>query len=412
MHSKVYENSFYSDEFIKQFLDSHSSITIFSKEDFLELQKNSFYGVKFDTLILSNHVDYLVNLLSKEELLDYLVSSYSVLLHKKVLEYLVQHFELYDEVIDKFLDFYNAIPYILFFFPMLYQLIQKNTKYLKYFTLSTCHSYLCNDHFLVVEEPVFYWMINDKEKMKYFLDHIPKASRKELLVILRKLIGSSCFLEIYQQKKTEIYLKFLLEDNFDKFSFQEHFPILMILEDLFHREHMDLYDLKFLSSGGFCDVFLLKNYILKVGQSHTHYEIIHSSSLLYPMVRKQIDELDFYIEVENICETRGINFSDVYQIYKEEREKGNIWFDAKIQNVGRLLKDNGTYGFDVSPSSIGFIGENESFKKAGEVVILDLDLLFKESEIDWEAVQYTVHLGMYRRMEKRYQEEMKLERKI
>lgn len=48
----------------------------------------------------------------------------------------------------------------------------------------------------------------------------------------------------------------------------------------------------------------------------------------------------------------------LYQIYKELRDSGIVWIDAKWENVGKLLDDNVTKWrgqvIDVAPNSVGF----------------------------------------------------------
>lgn len=111
---------------------------------------------------------------------------------------------------------------------------------------------------------------------------------------------------------------------------------------------------------------------------------------------------------------------ELYEIYKELRDDGIIWTDAKAKNVGKLMKPNIKYspkigeiddngnitwgsqkyagkaaGFDSQP-------ENQEVLMAGEYVILDLDFVWEEGDksIIWPSG------GSYSfEFEKRYQEE-------
>ena len=87
-----------------------------------------------------------------------------------------------------------------------------------------------------------------------------------------------------------------------------------------------------------------------------------------------------------------INFSEeerdeekLYEIYKELRDSGIVWLDAKWSNVGKLLNENKTTWkgkeVEVAPNSVGF---SEAYKgdplKKGELVVIDLDFLFSEND--------------------------------
>ena len=111
---------------------------------------------------------------------------------------------------------------------------------------------------------------------------------------------------------------------------------------------------------------------------------------------------------------------EVYEIYKELRDDGFIWTDAKASNIGRLRRPNKRYsnyigeinedgeatwgnqeyagtgaGFEKQNDNKGILGE-------GEFVIIDLDYIWKE---DSEEIRWPVGGSFSREFEKRYQEE-------
>jgi len=83
---------------------------------------------------------------------------------------------------------------------------------------------------------------------------------------------------------------------------------------------------------------------------------------------------------------------------------------AIAKKLGILEKDNGSYSFPIEPWTIGFEGANTKMKKAGEYVIIDLDLLWKEDDPCWEEVNRTLNLPWFKEYEERYQRERKLKK--
>ena len=68
-------------------------------------------------------------------------------------------------------------------------------------------------------------------------------------------------------------------------------------------------------------------------------------------------------------------------MYKELRNSGIIWTDARGANAGRLINPNtktlnGEY-FDVSPNAVGFDKKSENTElQLGDIVILDTDYIY------------------------------------
>lgn len=111
---------------------------------------------------------------------------------------------------------------------------------------------------------------------------------------------------------------------------------------------------------------------------------------------------------------------EVYEIYKELRDDGFIWTDAKASNIGRLRRQNKRYSNyigeineqgEVSWGSQEYAGTGAGIEKqndkqdvlgAGEFVIIDLDYIWKE---DSDEIRWPIGGSFSREFERRYQEE-------
>ena len=100
----------------------------------------------------------------------------------------------------------------------------------------------------------------------------------------------------------------------------------------------------------------------------------------------------------------------LYALYKELRDDGIVWTDARFANVGKLLKENTPMlsgkNMEVAPNSVGFdrkLSKEENFLKIGDWVIIDTDFLYKKEEKNkgWSEISYSEEF------ERRYLKEKK-----
>ena len=102
-----------------------------------------------------------------------------------------------------------------------------------------------------------------------------------------------------------------------------------------------------------------------------------------------------------------------YLIYKELRDDGIIWLDAKKENLGRLEKDNISHfskPLYVKNETVGYISETlkqDTPLQKGELVIIDTDFLFREEDFNPNILDRRANTSFYRIFEQRYQEEKK-----
>lgn len=127
---------------------------------------------------------------------------------------------------------------------------------------------------------------------------------------------------------------------------------------------------------------------------------------LQPLRREEVKSLDgefmFCLEISQAVDMSNITNKDVYEVYKDLRDDGIIWADAKTSNVGRLIYDNKIYfdGIDyVDKVGTGFLTDADYSLKAGSLVVVDNDQMYDVDEIDY--ITNTNYLPF----EQRYQKE-------
>ena len=137
-----------------------------------------------------------------------------------------------------------------------------------------------------------------------------------------------------------------------------------------------------------------------------------SPFIVSPLIRVDLNELSFLrgtVEVIEKVDT-DINITDdeLYEIYKQFRLLGLIWLDVKVENVGRLLKDNIIHykkALYPDPITRGLFGdENEIILKKGDYVVCDLDHIVFEDVFQQDSkLQQDFYLSNAYYYEERYQ---------
>lgn len=164
----------------------------------------------------------------------------------------------------------------------------------------------------------------------------------------------------------------------------------IMIDELLQSEGKSWIDLNEKGHGTFSNVFEIGEKILKLGEPRKTYKIPYHRRILQPLVRTnfQTEGNDVVcVEISEKVDTRfECNETEtIYQIYKELREAGIFWTDPKIDNIGRLRRDNviNLNGeiLDVDSAAVGFEGEKkEEPLKVGDLVILDTDYIYKEGD--------------------------------
>lgn len=124
--------------------------------------------------------------------------------------------------------------------------------------------------------------------------------------------------------------------------------IKIIFKEIQENEDTDLLDIKEIGNGQFSKGYQIGEKVIKFGDFRATEQIPYHRRILQPILRRPVysktrDKQLFYIEISETVENSkqiSITEDDVYQVYKELRNDGIIWTDAKSKNLGRLKKPN------------------------------------------------------------------------
>ena len=123
--------------------------------------------------------------------------------------------------------------------------------------------------------------------------------------------------------------------------------IRIIFNEILKNEGKSIFDLKLIGRGSFSSAYNIGDKVIKLGRLLT-YKIPDDKRLLASILRSEFNIEDFnksfFIDIMELVDTLSDNVDlstaekkeIVYSIYKEERKKGNIWADPRIDNIGIL----------------------------------------------------------------------------
>lgn len=116
----------------------------------------------------------------------------------------------------------------------------------------------------------------------------------------------------------------------------------------------------------------------------------------------------FFEVIEKVdTNINDITKEEIYKLYKNIREIGLIWTDVKIDNVGRLIKDNKIYWYEnITPSdeTLEFTKTIGNYQlKKGELIVLDGDYIYNENDHNINSKMSNLQTEF----EKTYQKELK-----
>lgn len=162
-----------------------------------------------------------------------------------------------------------------------------------------------------------------------------------------------------------------------------------IAEELLGYQNLNFHDINYIGCGGFTAVYQIGDKVIKIGSKRNNFKIDDHRRFLKPIYRQEIKHINgkntlLCIEVTELVDTKGIIEEDVYRIYKELREDGLIWGDAKVENLGILLKDNRVHFDNLEPSieATGYRTKNDEVLEAGDIVITDNDYIYKVKDLE------------------------------
>ena len=258
--------------------------------------------------------------------------------------------------------------------------------------------YLKNNNVVLKDIKLFRCLLNiykDKtdiiNNIDYFINNtISLLDLKELL-INHNIPGVDKINNILDNDKERLVLDLVYPKTGLTIDILKHEKIYdtvrLLVEDLALKENVHLHDIKHIATGGYSNVLQVGSKILKLGKKRKNFSIKNNKRFLAGF-RGEIksfyfDDVILTYEITETVDTEHIVNINLYELYKELRDKKLIWTDCHKGNVGILLKDNKVYYKDidfVDKNATGYTSENKEILKKGDVVILDNDYIFTEEE--------------------------------
>ena len=212
-------------------------------------------------------------------------------------------------------------------------------------------------------------------------------------------------LEKYINDNPKDYIKYLFygknrrENEYNK-NYEKVYDLLtMMVQEICEHENVEVKDIKCIGVGGYSTVLGIGTKVLKYGKQRGRFDIPNDKRILNPIIRKDLhtlapnEEIYGTVEVSDRVDTDiKITKGEMYNLYKELRERGIIYTDIKPENLGRLMKKNDVTQENVAdiPEAKGFDKKTESLVK-GDLVIFDTDYIYKvgDKNIKWIS-QYSI----------------------
>lgn len=176
--------------------------------------------------------------------------------------------------------------------------------------------------------------------------------------------------------------------------------ITRLIEELLTDQNARMIDIEPIGRGSYSRVYQIGDKVLKIGKPRETYKIPNHPRILQPLTRTSlIDEHDenkifACVEISDRVDKlrkEDLQVEKLYQVYKELRDDGIIWTDARFANVGKLRQRNipklNGEEMDVDPIAVGMDeGVESKVLEVGEWVIIDLDYIYRQedSSIDWK----------------------------
>lgn len=289
----------------------------------------------------------------------------------------------------------------------LYIIIQKsNSKLIEYLlqkymtnekTCNTCISLAISkkEALYSLYQNVDYILANIKEADLFYIKYITRENREVRSKVKHKIDANQK--ECVMASIKHLYMEFLSKNKIklDEPAKKQLEVVLevvyLLIDDICKNEHIQISDMEILNSGGFSTVLELGGKVIKVGCERGSKTYPNNPYVNAMLLRKEFSiasNLSFIVEVNEKVDTNtDISEEELYQLYKKVRELHLIWVDVAKRNVGRLLKDNKISwreNLPITDERLGlapYRGE-EILLKAGEIVILDNDLICDEDDYD------------------------------
>ena len=166
----------------------------------------------------------------------------------------------------------------------------------------------------------------------------------KLDVIIEKILNT-VIKEYIEQFKDERLEGSFTEKEKEKISE----TLKLLLQDILKNENEKPTNIKRVGQGSYAVAFSIGTKVIKIGLPPRTYKIPRNCKrFLQPILRFEHDFIDEKGENYNItfnvsekCDMSGQpTIEQLYQVYKDIRDCGMIWTDARFSNVGKLIEDN------------------------------------------------------------------------
>ncbi len=120
-----------------------------------------------------------------------------------------------------------------------------------------------------------------------------------------------------------------------------------ISKELLHTQNLKACDIEVLNPGSFSNVFLIGDYVVKVGVERETKDIPKHDRILPSLLRFEVKEpkidvssfLEVQPKVRTIPENQPFDEEIMYEIYADLRNSHIIWGDVAVRNIGFLDKE-------------------------------------------------------------------------
>lgn len=311
--------------------------------------------------------------------------------------------EVYPEITLNYIEFLNSINYDLN--KIIVYLKEKNIsidynpiiRYIltttngKMIIINNINYFINNNHKLLELKKML-----DENSINSDIDNIINDNRE---LVIEEMINNKTKLTIEDLKKEN-----LLEE------------LIKLIDSILKYENKNYSDIRKIGYGSFSDVYQVGNKVMKFGKERKKFSIDRNKLFLQPIYRANIKSgIDkrqlMCIEVTEVVDTNNVNTENLYQVYKKLREEGYVWVDCRLDNIGRLLKDNKIY-FNRKEN------EEPEYLEKGDIVILDNDFIYTEEEFrnldkfNHEKLNNKYNYDLIKNFESRYQQEKNIQTRL
>lgn len=258
------------------------------------------------------------------------------------------------------------------------------------------------------------WKKYIEENIEYFIENL--EFEKIYVLYKNKNMFSENILRLLNEylfnHKKEFIKSSLFSKFYKKYELTEKDALVLteviekILDEVLLNEEVKMIDINIRNSGAYSSVIEVGDKIIKVGINRQTYNIPYDERILVPLIRvdlSKISSIKGTIEVSEKVDTNiKLEEWQLYQLYKEMRNRGVCCADLKNSNVGKLIKSNKKHWnkrLSDDLSNQGIITRDKDIKElpAGKLVIIDTDYIY-----DMDDENKVFPSGISERFEKRY----------